>query len=116
MQDEILIEDPKIEEYLQRDVEESIRQGSIKPFIEEAVLQVSEWGFSLADLQVQKQCQQRGFLRLFRSMYSEAECVLTGFLGQIHIWQVGAKAEIPNQGHRFNLIHNAFINTTWLLY
>lgn len=85
--DEILIEDPKIEEYLQRDVEESIRQGSIKPFIEEAVLQVSEWGFSLSDLQVQKQCQQRGFLRLFRSMYSEAECVLTGFLGQIHIWQ-----------------------------
>ncbi|KAM1333597.1 hypothetical protein TB2_009336 [Malus domestica] len=37
--DEILIEDPKVEEHLQRDIEESIRQGSIKPFMEEAVLQ-----------------------------------------------------------------------------
>ncbi|KAM2983487.1 hypothetical protein FF2_009412 [Malus domestica] len=83
--DEILIEDPKVEEHLQRDIEESIRQGSIKPFIEEAVLQVSRWGFSLADLQAQKQCQRRGFLAWLWN--SEAECMLTGFLGQIHIWQ-----------------------------
>ncbi|XP_062003658.1 uncharacterized protein LOC133721139 [Rosa rugosa] len=85
--DEILIEEPKIEEHLQRDVEESIRQDSTKPFIEEAVLQVSKWGFSVADLQVQKKCQQRGILTWLRSFYSEAECELTGFLGQIHIWQ-----------------------------
>ncbi|KAM1050833.1 hypothetical protein ACFX2I_032405 [Malus domestica] len=83
--DEVLIEDPKIEEYLQRDIEESIRQGSMKPFIEEAVLQVSRWGFSLADLQARKQCQRRGFLAWLSN--SEAECMLTGFLGQIHIWQ-----------------------------
>lgn len=90
MQDEILIEEPKVEEHLQRDVEESIRQGSTKPFIEEAVLQVSKWGFSVADLQVQKKCQQRGILTWLMSIYSDAECELTGFLGQIHIWQVCA--------------------------
>lgn len=90
MQDEILIEEPKVEEHLQRDVEESIRQGSTKPFIEEAVLQVSKWGFSVADLQVQKKCQQRGILTWLMSIYSDAECEVTGFLGQIHIWQVCA--------------------------
>ncbi|KAB2631055.1 hypothetical protein D8674_008574 [Pyrus ussuriensis x Pyrus communis] len=101
--DEILIEDPKVEEHLQRDIEESIRQGSIKPFIEEAVLQVSRWGFSLADLQAQKQCQRRGFLAWLWN--SEAECMLTGFLGQIHIWQVARVLpgsyvhKLPNEDH-----------------
>lgn len=84
--DEILIEEPIVEEFWHRDVEESIRQGNPKPFIEEAVLQVSDWGFSLKDLQVHKKCQ-RGVLSWLRSLYSQAECELKGFLGPIHIWQ-----------------------------
>ncbi|KAH9735431.1 AB hydrolase-1 domain-containing protein [Citrus sinensis] len=85
--DEVLIEDPIFEEYWHRDVEESIRQGNTKPFIEEAVLQVSNWGFRLADLQVRKECQRRGFLPWLRAMYSQEECELAGFLDPIHIWQ-----------------------------
>lgn len=69
-------------------MEESIRQGNPKPFEEEAILQVSNWGFSLSDLQVQKKCQGRGILPWLKSFYSKAECELTGFLGPIHIWQV----------------------------
>lgn len=49
-----MIEDPIYEEFWQRDVEESVRQGNAKPFVEEAVLQVSNWGFRLADLKLQK--------------------------------------------------------------
>ncbi|KAK9289765.1 hypothetical protein L1049_007924 [Liquidambar formosana] len=37
--DEALIGEPIFEEFWHRDVEESIRQGNVKPFIEEAVLQ-----------------------------------------------------------------------------
>lgn len=76
------------QEHWHRDVEESIRQRSAEPFIEEAVLQVSHWGFTLSDLQVQRKCQLRGILPWLRSMYSQAECELTGFSGPIHIWQV----------------------------
>ncbi|KAJ6913744.1 hypothetical protein NC651_016091 [Populus alba x Populus x berolinensis] len=85
--DEILIKEPMFEEFWHRDVEESIRQGSTKSFIEEAVLQVSNWGFSIVDLQVQRKCQRNGFLLWLWSMYSQAECELVGFLGPIHIWQ-----------------------------
>ncbi|CAK9185960.1 unnamed protein product, partial [Ilex paraguariensis] len=85
--DKALIEEPKFEEFWHRDVEESIRQGSTKPFIEEAVLLVSNWGFSLADLQVQKKCPRKGILPWLKLVYSQAECELTGFLGPIHIWQ-----------------------------
>ncbi|KAL5546212.1 hypothetical protein UlMin_005899 [Ulmus minor] len=85
--DAILIEEPMFEELWDRNVEESIRQGNIKPFIEEAKLQVSDWGFSLSELQVQRKCQGRGILPWLRSIYSQAECELTGFLGPIHIWQ-----------------------------
>lgn len=89
MQDEILIEDPKFEELWDRNVEESIRQHNVKPFIEEAVLQVSNWGFGLSDLQVKRRCQAKGFLPWLKSIYSQSECELTGFLGPVHIWQVG---------------------------
>uniref|UniRef100_A0A2P2IPQ3 AB hydrolase-1 domain-containing protein n=1 Tax=Rhizophora mucronata TaxID=61149 RepID=A0A2P2IPQ3_RHIMU len=85
--DELLVNEPIFEEFWHRDVEESVRQGSAKPFIEEAVLQVSNWGFTLADLHVQTKCQGSGILQWFRSMYSQAECEVTGFLGPIHIWQ-----------------------------
>uniref|UniRef100_A0A6N2LQ65 AB hydrolase-1 domain-containing protein n=1 Tax=Salix viminalis TaxID=40686 RepID=A0A6N2LQ65_SALVM len=87
MKDEILIKEPMFEEFWHRDVEESIRQGSTKSFIEEAVLQVSNWGFSIADLQVQRKCQGNGFLLWLQSMISHVECELVGFLGPIHIWQ-----------------------------
>ncbi|XLS96597.1 hypothetical protein HN51_039332, partial [Arachis hypogaea] len=48
--DKALMEDPIYEEFWQKDVEESIRQGNAK----EAALQVSNWGFSLLDLKLQK--------------------------------------------------------------
>ncbi|OIW21548.1 hypothetical protein TanjilG_06241 [Lupinus angustifolius] len=85
--DEILIEEPAFEEFWQRDVEESVRQGKVQPFIEEVVLQVSKWGFDIEELHVQKKCQTRGILLWLKSMYSEAECELAGFLDPIHIWQ-----------------------------
>ncbi|OMO73490.1 hypothetical protein COLO4_27074 [Corchorus olitorius] len=85
--DEILTEGPTFEDFWHRDVEESIRQGNTKPFIEEAVLQVSNWGFSLADLQVHRKCHKNGIFPWLKSLYSQAECELAGFLGPIHIWQ-----------------------------
>lgn len=73
-------------------MEESIRQGNVKPFIEEAVLQVSNWGFSLRDLQVEKKCKERGLFDWFKNQFmflsNEVECELVGFLDPIHIWQV----------------------------
>ena len=60
--DEILIEEPEFEEFWQRDVEESVRQGSVQPFIEEVILQVSKWGFSIEELRVQRKCQTRSLL------------------------------------------------------
>ncbi|XP_065856696.1 uncharacterized protein [Euphorbia lathyris] len=84
--DEILIEEPRFKEFWNRDVEESVRQGSAKPFVEEAALHVSNWGFSLADLQVQKKLS-KGILLWLKSMYSGENSELAGFLGPIHIWQ-----------------------------
>ena len=90
LQDDILIEEPKFVELWDRNMEESVRQHNVKPFIEEAVLQVSNWGFRLPELQVQRRCQGRGLLPWLKSVYSQAECELIGFLGPIHIWQVCA--------------------------
>lgn len=90
-QDRALVEDPVYEEFWQRDVEESIRQGSAKPFVEEASLQVSDWGFSLADLKLQKKLQGKGildWLRWLSSLIIEKQEEFTGFLGPIQIWQV----------------------------
>ncbi|XVF04973.1 hypothetical protein REPUB_Repub05bG0129900 [Reevesia pubescens] len=85
--DRALMEDPIYEEFWQRDVEESIRQGNAKPFVEEAVLQVSNWGFSLADLKLQKKQRGKGILNLIKSLLRASEEEYTGFLGPIHIWQ-----------------------------
>ncbi|BBH04922.1 alpha/beta-Hydrolases superfamily protein [Prunus dulcis] len=85
--DKALIEDPIYEEFWQRDLEESIRQGNVKPFVEEAVLQVSNWGFSLADLKLQKKQQGKGVLNWLKSVLSAAQEEYIGFLGPIHIWQ-----------------------------
>ncbi|PWA65965.1 alpha/beta-Hydrolases superfamily protein [Artemisia annua] len=86
-QDKAVTEDPVFKEFWQRDVEESIRQGNVKSFVEEAVLQVSNWPFSLTDLQVQKKCPEKGLFHWFNFMASEPECELVGFLEPIHIWQ-----------------------------
>ncbi|CAL8999447.1 unnamed protein product [Prunus brigantina] len=85
--DKALIEDPIYEEFWQRDLEESIRQGNVKPFVEEAVLQVSNWGFSLADLKLQKKQRGKGVLNWLKSVLSAAQEEYIGFLGPIHIWQ-----------------------------
>lgn len=82
------MEDPIYEEFWQRDVEESIRQGNAKPFVEEAALQVSNWGFSLADLKLRKKERGKGLLNWLKSMLTEAKEEYTGFLGPIHLWQV----------------------------
>nr|XP_043610238.1 uncharacterized protein LOC122581967 [Erigeron canadensis] len=86
-QDKAVTEDLVFKEFWQRDVEESIRQGNVKTFVEEAMLQVASWPFSLMDLQVQKKCPEKGFFHWFKFMSSEAECKLVGFLEPIHIWQ-----------------------------
>ncbi|GKV28792.1 hypothetical protein SLEP1_g37797 [Rubroshorea leprosula] len=82
-----LIEDPIYEEFWQRDFEESIRQGNAKPFVEEAVLQVSNWGFSIADLKMQKKQRGKGILNMVKLLLRGSQEEYTGFLGPIHIWQ-----------------------------
>ena len=59
----------------------------MRPFVEEAILQVSNGGFDLEDLKVQKKCQTKVLLLWLKSMYIQAECDIVGFLGLIHIWQ-----------------------------
>lgn len=101
-----MIETPAFEELWQRNVEESIRQGSTKPFLEEAVLQVSNWGFSLGDLQPQKKCPGKGFLPWLKFLYGEAECEMTGFLGPIHIWQVFPFIDLNSWSTIFHILQN----------
>ncbi|KAK4353329.1 hypothetical protein RND71_028847 [Anisodus tanguticus] len=95
--DKVLISEPAFEEFWHRDVEESIRQGSTKPFIEEAALQVSNWGFSLVDLQVQEKCSGKGILSWLKFGYGQVKCELTGFLGPVHIWQGLDDQVVPHQ-------------------
>ncbi|KAJ4837991.1 hypothetical protein Tsubulata_041381 [Turnera subulata] len=85
--DKALMEDPVYEEFWQRDVEESIRQSSAKPFVEEAALQVSNWGFTLADIKLQKKTQGKGILKWLKILLNGAREEYTGFLGPIQIWQ-----------------------------
>lgn len=85
--DKSFLEKPNFNEFWEKDVAESVRQGDTKPFVEEAVLQVSYWGFNLADLQVQKRQEGKGFLQWLKSIYSPADREWAGFLGPIHIWQ-----------------------------
>jgi hypothetical protein len=51
------------------------------------VLQVSDWGFNLSDIQMQKKEAQRLF-ELIKSLFNQAKREWVGFLGPIHIWQV----------------------------
>ncbi|KAL0418175.1 UNVERIFIED_CONTAM: hypothetical protein Sradi_1231000 [Sesamum radiatum] len=93
--DRALVKDRIFEDFWQRDVEESVRQGNAKPFVEEAALQVSNWGFSIADLKVQNKHNSRGILALLKSVYSPSEKRLSGFLGPIHIWQGAEDTVVP---------------------
>lgn len=83
------------QEFWQRDMEESVRQRNAKPFMEEAVLQVSNWGFRLQDLNVHKEDERKGFLRWLKSKYGQAEEETDGFSGKIHIWQVSGASHFP---------------------
>ncbi|KAK9733445.1 hypothetical protein RND81_04G067900 [Saponaria officinalis] len=85
--DETLTRSTSFETFWQRNVEESVRQGHMKPLIKEAMLQVSEWGFSLGDLQTRRRCPRKGILPWLKSIYSKSECELTGFSGPIYLWQ-----------------------------
>lgn len=85
--DKAIINGPKFEEFWHRDLEESVRQLNAKPFVEEAVLQVSDWGFKLSDLQMQKKCPGKGIFPWLKFMYTPPDCVMTGFLGPVHVWQ-----------------------------
>ncbi|XP_023007394.1 uncharacterized protein LOC111499904 [Cucurbita maxima] len=84
--DRALVEDPIHEEFWQRDVEESIRQGNPKPFMEEAALLVSDWGFRLRDLRLEKR-RVRSLIYWLKSLLGDLQEEFTGFLGPIHIWQ-----------------------------
>ncbi|KAK6942853.1 Alpha/beta hydrolase fold-1, partial [Dillenia turbinata] len=112
--DKALIQKPVFEEFWHRDAEESVRQWNTKPFVEEAALQVTKWGFSLADLQVQKKCHGKVILPWLKSPYTRGDCKLMGFSGPIHIWQVNPPSmtqfvgrillgailhKLPDEGH-----------------
>lgn len=88
IQDRALLDEPIFNKFWERDVVESVRQWNPKPFVEEAILQVSDWAFSLSDLQVQKKHQGKGLLPWLKSIYRQAERERAGFLSPIHIWQV----------------------------
>lgn len=85
--DKVLTEGQIFREFWERVVAESVRQSNPKPFVEEAVLQVTNWGFSLADLQVRKKHEGKNLLLWLKSIYAQEDGEWTGFLGPIHIWQ-----------------------------
>ena len=51
------------------------------------MLQVSDWGFNLSNIQMQKKEAQR-FFELIKSLFNQAKREWVGFLGPIPIWQV----------------------------
>jgi len=73
-------------DFLRKDMQESVRQGNSAPFVEETVMQVNKWGFSLAELQVRKKLM-KGFTSWFHSLFNEVPEEWEGFLRPIHIWQ-----------------------------
>jgi hypothetical protein len=86
-QDKTLLEAPMFNASWEKDVAESVRQADAQPFVEEAAMQVSDWGFSLSDIQMQKK-EDQGLFELIMSLFSHTEREWVGFLGPIHIWQV----------------------------
>ncbi|KAL5985766.1 hypothetical protein ACLOJK_027753 [Asimina triloba] len=100
---ESLIEEPLFIEFWERDVEESVRQWNPKPFVEEAVLQVSHWGFSLAQLQAQRARQGKGLLPWLKSVYSQGlddKVVPPSMINFIQRVVPGATVhKLPGEGH-----------------
>lgn len=84
--DGALVEQDLFIDFLHKDMQESVRQGSPAPFVEETIMQVNKWGFSLADLQVRKKLM-KGFTSWIHSLFNEVQEEWEGFLGPIHIWQ-----------------------------
>ncbi|CAA7389463.1 unnamed protein product [Spirodela intermedia] len=93
--DKALMGKPSFKEFWERNMEESVRQGDSKPFVEEAILQVSSWGFNLAELQAPKNPEGEGLLNWLKSFYSLTEREWTGFTGPIHIWQGSDDRVVP---------------------
>ncbi|XP_057782703.1 uncharacterized protein LOC131000692 [Salvia miltiorrhiza] len=93
--DRARVEDPVFEEFWERDVEESVRQGNAKPFVEEASLQVSDWGFTISDLKLHNKQRGKGILIWLKSVYNLVEERANGFLGPIYIWQGGEDRVVP---------------------
>lgn len=72
----------------------------MKPFVEEAALQVSNWGFSLVDLKLQKRKYNRkNVLNWLKAIFTETQ-EYEGFLGPIHIWQVSASMLLKVHLHK----------------
>ncbi|KAL8480592.1 hypothetical protein ACS0TY_027222 [Phlomoides rotata] len=110
--DKDVVETSAFEERWHRDVEESICQGNLKPFVEEAILQVSDWGFALTDLQVQRKCARKSILPWLQFFYGQPECELTGYLGPIHVWQGMNDTVVPPSMTDFvgRIIPNAIVH------
>ncbi|XP_078434758.1 alpha/beta-Hydrolases superfamily protein [Wolffia australiana] len=93
--DKALMGERAFKAFWERNMEESIRQRNSNPFVEEAILQVSSWGFSLADLQASKSPEGNGFLNWLKSFYSLAERKSPSFDGPIHVWQGTEDRVVP---------------------
>uniref|UniRef100_A0ACD5XJE6 Uncharacterized protein n=1 Tax=Avena sativa TaxID=4498 RepID=A0ACD5XJE6_AVESA len=98
--DKTLLEAPMFNTFWEKDVAESVRQADAQPFVEEAVMQVSDWGFSLSDIQMQKK-EDQGLFELIMSLFSHAEREWVGFLGPIHIWQGMDDRVVPPSSTEF---------------
>ncbi|CAM0872653.1 unnamed protein product [Alopecurus aequalis] len=98
--DKTLLEASMFNAFWEKDVAESVRQGDAQPFVEEAVLQVSDWGFSLSDIQMQKR-EDQGLFEFFMSLFSQADREWVGFLGPIHIWQGMDDRVVPPSSTEF---------------
>jgi len=98
--DKTLLEAPMFSTFWEKDVAESVRQADAQPFVEEAVMQVSDWGFSLSDIQMQKK-EDQGLFELIMSLFSHAEREWVGFLGPIHIWQGMDDRVVPPSATEF---------------
>ncbi|GER55174.1 alpha/beta-Hydrolases superfamily protein [Striga asiatica] len=93
--DRAIVETRIFKDFWERDVEESVRQANVKPFVEEAILQISNWGFSLAELNMQSKKKGSSILGWLKSVYSPSEKQLGGLLGPIHIWQGAEDRFVP---------------------
>ncbi|KAG6415097.1 hypothetical protein SASPL_122499 [Salvia splendens] len=93
--DRAVVEDRTFRDVWHRNIEESVRQGNVRPFVEEAILQVSNWGFSIGDLNGRNKYKGGGVLDWIKSLFNPAEKRLSGFFGPIHIWHGDEDTIVP---------------------